>query len=188
MTRARHRLMATAACVGLALTPVMGSSQDAAIEQFKERVNAYMEFRSDFVEMVPPLHVSDDPAVSEAASDGLAGALRAARPQARQGDIFAPGIDAAFRTRIHDALWRHRYPPDELLREIESEAPRRPAGLAVNDRFDWSYGALMPGFLIAALPPLPVELQYRFVGADLVLVDVDARLVVDILPLALDID
>ena len=35
------------------------------------------------------------------------------------------------------------------------------------------------------LPPLPLELTYGFVGRDLVLLDVDADMVVDILELAL---
>jgi hypothetical protein len=35
--------------------------------------------------------------------------------------------------------------------------------------------------LIDALPPLPSELQYRMVGGDLVLIDVHASVVVDIL-------
>lgn len=39
--------------------------------------------------------------------------------------------------------------------------------------------------VIEALPPLPAELQYRIVGDDLVLIDVHASLVVDILPRAL---
>jgi hypothetical protein len=39
--------------------------------------------------------------------------------------------------------------------------------------------------MLAALPGLPEELEYRFVGADLVLIDVPADLVVDILENAL---
>jgi len=39
--------------------------------------------------------------------------------------------------------------------------------------------------LLAALPALPEELEYRFVGWDLVLVDTHADLVVDILKDAL---
>jgi hypothetical protein len=39
--------------------------------------------------------------------------------------------------------------------------------------------------VLQALPPLPPELQYRMVGCDLVLIDVHADLIVDILPYAL---
>jgi hypothetical protein len=35
---------------------------------------------------------------------------------------------------------------------------------------------------MAALPPLPPELQYRFVGRDLILWDIHSGLIVDFLP------
>jgi hypothetical protein len=187
MTRVRAGAM-IALCAGLTMAGRMTASQTGLIDQFTARVQAYMEFRSDFTDMVPPLRVTPDAAVLEAASDGLAGALRAARPHARQGDIFTAEIAAAFRDRIADALWRHRYPAPELLADIEREAPQPSTHFAVNDRFEWSYGAMMPGCLLGALPALPTELQYRFVGVDLVLVDIEARLVVDVLPLALHVD
>jgi hypothetical protein len=44
----------------------------------------------------------------------------------------------------------------------------------------------MPTAIIQALPEVPWPLQYRFVYRDLVLLDVDAGLVVDILPDALE--
>lgn len=43
----------------------------------------------------------------------------------------------------------------------------------------------MPPCLLAALPPLPEELGYRFLAGDLVLVDLHARLIVDFIPRAL---
>jgi hypothetical protein len=45
--------------------------------------------------------------------------------------------------------------------------------------------AIMPPCLLAALPPLPEELGYRFLAGDLVLVDLHARLIVDFIPRAL---
>jgi hypothetical protein len=55
----------------------------------------------------------------------------------------------------------------------------------VNGPFPWAFGAAVPSVLLDRLPALPEEVQYRFIGRDLVLVDVDANLVVDILPDAL---
>ena len=55
----------------------------------------------------------------------------------------------------------------------------------MNGRFDWTRAAAMPAFIIAALPPLPDELQYRFVDDDMVLLDSDAGLIIDVLPHAL---
>ena len=40
----------------------------------------------------------------------------------------------------------------------------------------------MPVDLLAALPRLPCEVQYRFMTRDLVLIDIDANLIVDFIP------
>jgi hypothetical protein len=44
---------------------------------------------------------------------------------------------------------------------------------------------MMPAALIEALPDVPWPLQYRFACRNLVLLDVDAGLIVDVLPDAL---
>jgi hypothetical protein len=49
----------------------------------------------------------------------------------------------------------------------------------VNDRLPWLRNALMPWYLVEALPPLPYEVQYRLVGRDLVLLDVELGLAID---------
>jgi hypothetical protein len=55
----------------------------------------------------------------------------------------------------------------------------------VNGAFPWAIGSAMFPCVTTALPPLPPELQYRVVGRDLVLIDLHANLIVDILPFAL---
>ena len=44
--------------------------------------------------------------------------------------------------------------------------------------------ATMPPSLLAALPQLPKELEYRIIGKYLVLRDVDAALILDFIPAA----
>ena len=63
----------------------------------------------------------------------------------------------------------------------DAGAPR----LVVNGPFPWNSGNAMWPSILAALPQLPEELEYRLVGADLVLVDIPASLVVDVLADAL---
>ena len=55
----------------------------------------------------------------------------------------------------------------------------------VNGAFSWRTAVPTPPCVLAVLPPLPDELQYRFVGRDLVLVDIEANLIVDVLPEAI---
>ena len=116
----------------------------------------------------------------------LAAAVRAERTNARQGDIFTPALAHVLRARINDALLEHQYTADDVrgasrVDGIDYEHVR----LEVNDTFPWILSAAMFPCVIEALPPLPPELQYRIVGDDLVLIDVHASLVVDILPRAL---
>lgn len=91
------------------------------------------------------------------------------------------------RRRILEVLRERRIEPSALLaaaaEDEETFAPRP----VVNERYSWSWPSFAPPPVLAALPVLPVELQYRFVGRDLVLVDIEANLVVDVLPDALPI-
>ena len=44
--------------------------------------------------------------------------------------------------------------------------------------------ATMPPSLLAVLPPLPKELEYRIIGNFLILRDVEAALILDVIPAA----
>jgi hypothetical protein len=55
----------------------------------------------------------------------------------------------------------------------------------VNGTFPWDIGSAMWPTLLRALPELPDELEYRFSRRNLVIIDIHADLVVDILEDAL---
>jgi hypothetical protein len=58
--------------------------------------------------------------------------------------------------------------------------------LNVNDVFPESMPlTTTPPTLLFKLPELPQELAYRFVGRDLTLIDIKARLIVDLIPNAI---
>ena len=162
------------------------SQPDATIQAFTQRVNGYLELRQRVVKSVPPLELSSDPQAIHLASHALARALRKARTDAAAGDLFTADVADVLRRRIADALRENGVTAGVLLQDLFDESPPTPASRPkVNARFDWSRAAAMPGFIIAALPPLPDELQYRFVDEDLVLLDCDAALILDVLPHAL---
>jgi hypothetical protein len=108
----------------------------------------------------------------------MATALRTTvRPRARQGDIFDPmaaayirkGIAALYASPRHDLL------VDELREQTEGEpAARGAVKIGVDGK-----SAVAPPLLIAALPPLPEQLEYDIRGRALILRDVDANVVVD---------
>ena len=90
-------------------------------------------------------------------------------------------VASQFRARIVNALTVHGIQPEELIASSLDQADETAPAAGVNGRFPWKRGTPMWPCVLNALPPLPDELQYRLIGPDLVLVDVHASLVVDIL-------
>ena len=114
----------------------------------------------------------------------LWGAIVMVRPKARQGDIFDPVVAAAFRGLIAEALAGidSAAMVRELFEESEDLAGYRPH---VNTGYPEGATHEMPSVLLAALPTLPEGIVYRLVDVNLVLWDMDADLIVDVLPDAL---
>jgi hypothetical protein len=153
-----------------------------AVDAFGRRVDAYVTLHRLLEGPVPPLQVSKDMRVVRRAMDALAVRLQTARAGARQGDLFTTDVVPVFRRRILTAL----SPEDiqELLAPPEPGEPRVPAArLAVNARWPEHVPfACTPPRLLAMLPPLPPELEYRLIGRALVIWDHHADLIVDFLP------
>ena len=99
------------------------------------------------------------------------------RETARQGrrDLHALESAEFFRARIAHAVRMGAI-------DITSAAERDDdVVLEVHAVLPWGAGAPASARLVGLLPPLPAELEYRFVGRHLVLLDVEANLVVDVL-------
>ena len=183
-----YSLFAALLAAGMAAAPAalqhpVETRQQAAFADFTRRVQAYTDLRDMAARTVPPLKVSVDPTKIRHASDALAFAIRLARADARQGDLFSPEIAAAFRIAV-GAGCEGRYA--ELLEIITDEWESPLPAPAVHAR--WPMGTplpTMPPDLLAALPALPAGLEYRFMNRDLVLLDIDANLIVDFVPEAI---
>lgn len=114
----------------------------------------------------------------------MAAKVRAARPNAKHGDIFTPKIAEYFRHQIAASLsgrqgvrirasLRHAEPVDGISIDVNKTYP---AGVPLQST---------PPSLLLKLPTLPKELEYRIVGHDLVLHDIAANLIVDYVPNAI---
>jgi hypothetical protein len=163
-----------------------GDAPQPALDRFRDRVDAYVVVHRRAERTVPRLEVTDDPAAIAHASAALAGAIRAARPEARQGDVFTADASSEIRRRIRVALEGRDV--DQILRDIyEEEDPADPAiQPRINRTFDGSPPpCAMPVVLLRVLPELPPELAYRLIDDSLVLLDTQATLIVDYLPDAL---
>jgi hypothetical protein len=142
---------------------------------FSHRVVEYVELHrriaagfGDTILCADPEEVSRQAAV-------LAAAIRQARPLADEGDIFTTEVAAAFRARIAYAVRTASI--DVTAAGTEDEEFQ----LEVHGALPWGMGHHPWPAILRALPDLPAELEYRFVGRHLVLLDAPANLVVDVL-------
>jgi hypothetical protein len=183
------RISLVALTVGCVLSPRAGFTQpavDAAADHFARSISVYLALRERAVSSLPDLTVTSDPSRLERAALDLANAIRAARSTARQGDLFSADVANAFRQRLSAAMRRHAHTATSVIAKIDDDVTRtKDRFLVVNGRFVWNRGSEMPVELLDALPDLPAGLEYSFVDRNLVLVDVGADLIVDVLPDAL---
>ena len=94
----------------------------------------------------------------------------AAQVGMREGALFTPMVAAVFRSRIQAARSGGCAVPDS---GVDFVVPR--AGASVGST------TLVPPCIIAALPKLPDELEYRRSGIALLLADAHLQIVVDVL-------
>ena len=137
---------------------------------------------------LPRLDVSAKPELIYSAVKQMGAAMRAARPGASAGDFFTEPLANELRLRIAAALDANGFTPADVRANEAAErmvTDLATPALPVNGRFPWFYASSMFPCVLTALPPLPPELQYRLIGDTLVLIDVHADLIVDVLPYAL---
>jgi len=151
----------------------------AAVKAFRDRTDAYLALHKKAAEGVPPLKETSDPAKLTAREQALGEAIRQARAGAKPGDIFGAELTAHIRNLVRKD-WAKRSAADKagLIRDVP------PGSVAdVNATYPSALPlATFPASLLASLPPLPEDLEYRFVGRHLILRDVKANIIVDVLP------
>lgn len=173
-----------AAAPGCAAAPPVGAVQaqraarDAEIARaFAERASAYADLHRNLEQTLPTRPLAPTQAELDQHERSLARLLAGARGRARHGDMFDRETRAYFRRQIARALAG----PEgaELKTAIMDDNPGR-VRVAINGRYpDDVPLATMPSQVLGALPRLPADLEYRFLGDRLILLDVHARIVVD---------
>ncbi len=161
------------------------AAEELALQRFHQAVGEYVSLHRRLEESLPPLRPTSDSREIRQAVERMATAVRSARGAARAGDIFSPEIERLLRLEIVQTLVERGDDVAALLEDIDAEAPLDAVPPFVNGPIPWASGAMMPPVVLNAMPPLPAELQYRLAGHDLLLVDLHAELVIDILPRAL---
>ncbi|MET0556824.1 MAG: hypothetical protein ABW221_27535 [Vicinamibacteria bacterium] len=164
-----------------------------ALREFQEEVEEYVELHQDLLKRVPNVSDSATAAEMDAHRKKMADAIRAERRSAKQGDIFEPRVAAAFVAAIRKELAG----PEgaAMLQEIRAGNPRvegtprqndpsredtRNVALAINLAYpDGAPSSSVPSSLLLALPRLPEQVKYGFIGRALVLRETEADLILD---------
>jgi hypothetical protein len=166
----------------LAAGALFAQTPSTPLADFEERVAAYMKIHksaeSDMGRPSPTSSVQQLDAKKISLADGIL----AQRTSAAQGDIFTAPIAAEFRRIIAMDL-RHRPTP---IKESIRSGELVNAKVRVNGPYPVGLPLeTMPPTLLASFPKLPPELDYRLVGTTLVLRDVTANLIIDLMPNAI---
>jgi hypothetical protein len=161
-------------------TPAMNAADAAAIEQFKRDIQAYVEIHTAAEKALPKLPTEATIQQIDANQRLLLQAIAKSRSAARRGDLFKPGMEAMLRrvmARVFEGI------EGRQLRESIMEENPTNIRIAVNGRYpDTVPLATMPPDVLAALPTMPEELEYRFIGSSLAIMDVHAHMIVDFAP------
>jgi hypothetical protein len=156
------------------------------IEEFLEEVEEYLEHRRKAREELPKLKDRAEPEDVTAYAKGLADNIRERRKGAKQGDVFTPKLARAFRRIFARELARSGHDRKVVLTEgnpTGDEERYAPPKVVVNGQYVPAAPlSTVPPTLLLALPILPDEVEYRFVGRTLILRDTVANLIIDFIP------
>jgi hypothetical protein len=148
---------------------------------FADRIQEYIKMQKRMEDLLSTLKPTKDTAQIVEHQHALAAKIADARRDAHQGDIFTPEAAKRIRKIIHSEFHGHagRFARKTIRQDDPSKIMAR---LHVNNVFPEGIPlTTTPPDLLLKLPELPQELAYRFVGHDLTLVDINARLIVDLI-------
>ena len=177
-------IVAAALAASTGVSTVATQSAAGGLQQFDQRIAAYAELHQRVYAVFPPWSPADDASVLVRRRAHLGSAIRTERGHSTQGEIFDSATAAALRDIVADAL---RGVDVELLLADLYEGCETPADYrpVVNASYpDWATHQ-MPFALLIALPALPAGIQYRLIDHDLLLWDVNADVIIDVLSEAL---
>jgi hypothetical protein len=150
--------------------------QAAALAEFSKRLQAYLQLRADLGKKLEPMAPTGSASELEARQQSLAAGLRSARAHAKPGDLIPVAVQEQIRKTV-SADFRRRTPATKNA--ALEEVPNGPLP-GINKMYP-ERAALptVPPLLLASLPQLPDNLQYRFFGRHIVILDGDVEIVVD---------
>ena len=155
----------------------------AVLAAFTQRVSAYAALRKGAEKGEARLERHTDPAKIAAEQQALATRIQTARAGAKLGDIFTIESRPVFKRLLSPQL--KGADGAENKAAIKDDNPG-PMPLKVNQPYPKGEPlSTVPPDILKALPVLPEDLEYRFVGKHMILYDARAGLIVDFIPNAI---
>ncbi|MGB9120571.1 MAG: hypothetical protein WCE73_08125 [Candidatus Angelobacter sp.] len=151
-----------------------------ALHIFNERVQGYVRLHHKAEDTFHLAHLKPTGSIRkiQQRQRAMAHHISALRKNAREGDIFTPEVSAYFERSLAAAYQKDSEGIlDNMVCISQDDQKLRP-----NDVYPatWEYNPMPPTILLH-VPRLPPELEYRIVNKDLIVLDVEADMVVDIL-------
>lgn len=149
------------------------------LADFDARVKDYVALHRRLEDTLPHLSKDSTPEQIDSHQRALARLLQQARGDARPGGVFTADVQAVVQRLMAQVFGG----PDgaALKASIMDENPG-PLKLTVNSRYpDTIPLSTVPPQVLQGLPTLPEELEFRFLGRHLILMDEHAHLVVDLM-------
>ena len=151
--------------------------------EFETRAKNYAQLRERIEGGLPKLPKKATPEQIEAHKAALLKSVQAARVGAKRGDVFTVGASEMIRGLLK-AEFKGR--DRRELRSAVFEGETKGVPVKVNAAYPESKELIeMPPSLLLALPQLPKQVRYRFVGTNLLLVDRESNLIIDYMTNAL---
>ena len=175
---------ATAAQATAAARPPRMDKEE--VEEFLEEVAEYLQHRDKARAELPKLREQAEPEEVTAYAKTLADNIRARRRGAKQGDVFTPKLARGFKRVFAYELSRTGHDRKVVLTEGNPTGDEERIGVpkvVVNGQYIPAAPlSTVPPTVLLALPTLPEEVEYRFVGRSLILRDAVANLIIDFIP------
>ena len=152
----------------------------AVLADFKDRVDKYVELRNKADDSAPRQKKTTEPSDIKEAQHALGERVGVARKGAKQGDIFTAEISAQFRRLLRPEV-KNPGAKDLIKDDNPGNIP-----FQVNGPYPEKEPlSSVPPKVLASLPQLPKDIEYRFVGKHLILRDARANLIIDYIPNAI---
>jgi hypothetical protein len=148
-----------------------------ALAGFLERVDQYVKVHQKLEDSLPHLSKESSPQEIDKHQRALGQMIQKERRGSKPGDIFTPESQVAIKRLLARVLGGPDAPA--LKASIMDENPGIP-NLKVNGRYpDTVPLSTVPPQILEGLPKLPEEMEFRFIGNTLILMDVHGHIIAD---------